>query len=112
MNRGLIRLIRFVEIPLQLRRNREPLGERAKALEELGPFLRRDGESDAQPSRIGDQIGPNQKDQIPHRSQSPLKPPRREHGFPKPHQQIVEDAACAEGRIGRVEGLEAERIDT
>jgi hypothetical protein len=53
VNSGLIRLIRVGELPLQLRRNREPLGERAKALEELGPFLWRHRESDAQPSRIG-----------------------------------------------------------
>ena len=63
MNSGLIRLIWVGELPRQLRCNREPLGKRAKALEELGPFLWRDRESDAQPSCIGDQIGSDQKDQ-------------------------------------------------
>lgn len=112
MHSGLIRLIRVGELPLHLRRNRQPLGERAEPLEKFGPFLWRDRESDAQPARIGDQIGSNQKDQIPHRAQSPFKPARRKHGFPKPHQQIVEDAARAEGRIGRIEGLQTEGVQT
>lgn len=84
VNSGLIRLIRVGEIPLQRRRNREPLGERAKALEKFGSFLRRHRESDAQPSRIGDQIRPDENDPIPDGPQPPFKPARREHGVPNP----------------------------
>lgn len=91
MHSGLIRLLCIGEAPLQLRRNWQPLGERAQALEERGLFLRRHRESDAQP---------------------PFKPTRGEHGFPKAHQQIIKDAAGLEGRTGRVEGLETEGIET
>ena len=97
MHSGLIRLIRVGEIPLQLRRNREPLGKRAQALEKFEPFLRRHREADAQPLRIRHQIRPDEKDSIPDGPQPPFKPARGQDRLPKSHQQIVEDAASAEG---------------
>lgn len=61
---------------------------------------------------VGDQIRPDQEDQISYGSQPPLKPARWQRLFAKAHEQIVEDAAHAEGRIGGLERLETERVET
>ena len=112
MHRGLIWRIRVGELPLHLRRNLQHLGKRVEPLEKFEPFLRRHREADPQPSGVLDQIRPDERNPATHRAQSPFKPARREHGFPKPHQRMVANTARAEGRIGRIEGLEVERIET
>lgn len=81
-------------------------------MEELRSFLRWHRKPDAQSSGLGNQIGSNQEYPIPDRPQSPFKPTGRKHRLPEPHQEIVEDAARSEGRIGRVKRLETERVQT
>jgi len=61
---------------------------------------------------LGDQIGPDQEDQIPDRPQPPFKPTRGQDRLPEPHEQVIEDTAGPERGIGRVERLETERVHT
>ncbi|MCS6306177.1 MAG: hypothetical protein H8K07_21320 [Nitrospira sp.] len=42
---GVIRIIGLAQVPVQLRRNRQPFSEGVQPLEKLGPFLRGDRES-------------------------------------------------------------------
>ncbi len=107
---GLRGIIRLSQVPFQLRRNGQPLGERPQTLEQLGPLLRGHREPDPQPSGGGDQIRPDQEDPISHGSQPPLKPARGQNRLANAHEQIVEDAAGPERGISRVERLETERV--
>ena len=65
---GLRGIIRLSQVPFQLRRNWQPLGERPQTLEKLGPLLRGHREPDPKPSGCGNQIGPDQEDPLAHRS--------------------------------------------
>jgi len=83
----------------------------AQPLEKLEALFRRHRKPDPKPSSIGDQIGSDQEDQSPHGSQPPLKPARGQHGLGEAQQRVGEDPAGAEGRIGGIERLEAERVE-